>query len=128
MTKTALTPASIAPPASHYPHAVLTRAPSEFLHLSGQLGERPDGSISDDAKEQALQAWANVRVILEEAGMALADVVKVTSYIVGREHIRAYVEAHKEVVGDNPPPWTLVLVEGLGNPEYLVEVDVEAMR
>ncbi len=126
MRKT-ITPAGIAPPASHYPHAVLTTAPNAFLHLSGQLGERPDGSISGDAKEQALQAWANIEVILEEGGMTIGDIVKVTSYIVGREHIPAYVEAHKQAVGDDAPPWTLLLVDGLGAPEYLVEVDVEAM-
>jgi hypothetical protein len=41
----------------------------------------------------------------------------------GREHVRPYYEVHREAVGDLLPPWTLVLVAGLGRPQYLVEVE-----
>lgn len=58
--------------------------------------------------------------------MDLGAVVKVTSYIVGRENIAPYVAVHKQVMGDLQPPWTLVVVAALGHPEYLVEVDVTA--
>jgi 2-iminobutanoate/2-iminopropanoate deaminase len=126
--KRVINPTDIAPPASAYHHAVLTRPVESLLTLSGQLGEAPDGSCLPDASSQARQAWSNVRSILSETGMALDDVVKVTSYIVGQENIAAYVAAHKEVLGGRLPPWTLVVVAALGRPEYLVEIDVTAAR
>ena len=48
--------------------------------------------------------------------MAVGDIVKITSYIVGRENIRPYVAVHRDEVGEHLPPWTLVLVAGLGSP------------
>lgn len=123
-----LTPDGIAKPASHYHHAFLVRGLSDLMTLSGQLGEREDGSCPADAGEQARIAWHNVRRILQAGDLDLEHVVKVTSYIVGRENIPAYVAVHKEILGDLMAPWTLVVVEALGNPEYLVEVDVLAAR
>lgn len=123
-----LNPAGIARPASAYHHAVLIERPARELYMSGQLGERADGSISDDFAEQARQIWINIKAILAEGGMGVADIVKVTSYIVGREHIPAYVAVHRDAVGEHLPPWTLVLVAGLGRPSYLVEVEAVAAR
>ena len=60
--------------------------------------------------------------------MTLDDIVKVTSYIVGPDNIRAYVDAHKAALGLREPPWTLICVAALGRPEYLIEVDVLAAR
>ena len=115
-------------PASAYHHGLLVTSPQQTLYLAGQLGERPDGSISERFDEQAEQAWANVKILLAEAGMSVADIVKVTSYIVGRDNIGAYVEQHREEVGGHLPPWTLILVDGLGSPSYQVEIDVTAAK
>lgn len=123
-----LTPSGIAKPASSYHHGIVVSAPREFVRMSGQMGERPDSSISSDFREQAQQAWDNIEAVLASAGMGIADITKVTSYLVAREHIAEYVAVHRERVGASTPPWTLVLVAGLGKLDYLVEIDVEAMR
>jgi len=123
-----INPGGIAKPASTYNHAVLVERPERTLYLSGQIGERPDGSISPDFTDQACQTWANIKAILAEGGMGVADLVKLTSYIVGREHVRPYCDVHRTEVGDLLPPWTLVLVAGLGRPHYLVEVEAIAAR
>jgi 2-iminobutanoate/2-iminopropanoate deaminase len=121
-------PDGIAKPASAYNHAVLVERPQRTLYLSGQIGERPDGSIAADFTEQARQTWANIRAILAAGGMGIADLVKLTSYVVGREHVRPYCEVHREEVGGLLPPWTLVLVAGLGRAQYLVEVEAIAVQ
>ena len=125
MRKT-ITSDNVPKPASAYHHGVLITSPQQTLYLAGQLGERVDGSISGDFGDQAEQAWANVKALLAEADMSVADIVKVTSYIVGRDNIPAYVERHRQEVGDTLPPWTLILVDGLGSTDYLVEIDVTA--
>jgi 2-iminobutanoate/2-iminopropanoate deaminase len=94
-----INPDAIARPASAYNHAMLIERPARMLYLSGQIGERPDGSISEDFGEQAQQAWA-----------------------------RPYSEIHQETLGEPLPPRTLVLVAGLGRLQYLVEVEAVAAR
>lgn len=117
---------TIAKPASHYNHGLYVPAGLGLLSLSGQLGERPDGSCPADAYEQSIQAWQNVLAILAQKNLGIENIIKVTSYIVGEEPIGAYVQAHREIVEGHKPPWTLVVVKALGNPQYLVEVDVLA--
>jgi 2-iminobutanoate/2-iminopropanoate deaminase len=126
--KRLINPASIAAPASSYNHAVLVRSPESTLYMAGQLGERPDGTISDDFTEQACQIWTNIKAILSEAQMDIGDIVKVVSYVVGERHIQPYVAAHREALGPHMPPWTLVVVAALGSPKYLVEVEAVAAR
>src|SRR5215510_5608958 len=82
-----INPAASGRPASAYNHAVLIERPARTLYLSGQIGERPDGSISPDFREQARQSWSNIQAILAEGEMGLADLVKITSYIVGRANV-----------------------------------------
>jgi enamine deaminase RidA (YjgF/YER057c/UK114 family) len=126
--KRLITPASIARPASSYNHAVLVRNPESTLYMAGQLGERPDGTISADFTEQARQIWTNIKTILSEAEMDIADIVKIVSYLVGEQHVRPYVAVHREALGPHLPPWTLVVVAALGSPKYLVEVEAVAAR
>ena len=128
MMKRVINPGGIAAPASAYNHAVLVERPARTLYLSGQIGERMDGGIASDFTEQARQTWANIQAILAEGGMSIADLVKLTSYVVGREHVRPYYEVHREAVGGLLPPWTLVLVAGLGRPQYLVEIEAIAVQ
>jgi enamine deaminase RidA (YjgF/YER057c/UK114 family) len=126
--KRLINPASIAAPASSYNHAVLLRHPESTLYMAGQLGERPDGTVSDDFAEQARQIWRNIKTILSEAEMDVGDLVKIVSYLVGEQHIRPYVAIHREALGAQMPPWTLVVVAALGSPKYLVEVEATAAR
>lgn len=123
---TPVNPDHIAPPASHYTHGFFVDAGAAWMTLSGQLGERPDGTCPESPREQARIAWANVLAILEQKGFGEKNVVKVTSYIVGEENIADYVQVHREVMGDLRPPWTLVVVAALGHRHYKVEIDVTA--
>jgi 2-iminobutanoate/2-iminopropanoate deaminase len=123
-----INPTAIGRPASAYNHAVLIERPARMLYLSGQIGERQDGSISEDFREQARQTWSNIQAILAEGGMRMTDLVKVTSYIVGRANVRPYSEIHRDTLGEHLAPWTLVLVAGLGRIQYLVEVEAVAAQ
>jgi 2-iminobutanoate/2-iminopropanoate deaminase len=126
--KRLINPAAIAAPASAYNHAVLVRNHESTLYMAGQLGERPDGTISDDFTEQARQIWTNIEAILSEAKMDLGDIVKLVSYLVGEQNIQPYIAAHHAALGPHMPPWTLVVVAALGSPKYLVEVEAVAAR
>ena len=77
-----VTPSSIAPPAANYALGLLSTGVSKVLHTSGIVGERPDGSISDDVGEQADVIWGSLAAICAEVGMTIDDIVSITTYAV----------------------------------------------
>ena len=79
-----INPPSIASPFSHYSQAVEASAGLRWLHISGQVGVRPDGTIEQGFPAQAERAWDNVLSILATAGMGPADLVKVNIYLNSR--------------------------------------------
>ena len=79
---TAVMPTSIAPPVARYAHAVLSDGTGRLLHTAGVVPIAPDGVVPDDIGAQADLVWENIAAILAEAGMAITDVVAVTTYVV----------------------------------------------
>jgi enamine deaminase RidA (YjgF/YER057c/UK114 family) len=77
--------------------------------------------------------FTNIGVVLDEAEMDFADVVKFTTYIVGAEHVPTFVEARGEIFprifGEGPyPSNTLVVIDRLARPQFLVEIEAVAAR
>ena len=73
-----INPPTIAPPFSRYSQAIEVPAGLRWLHISGQVGVRPDGTLEQGFTAQAERAWDNLLAILAAAGMGPADVVKAT--------------------------------------------------
>lgn len=120
-------PPDIAPPNNNgYSHGLLIQPGARILHISGQIGTRPDGSIPPDFDLQAEVVWANLRTILAAASMGLEHLVKLNSFIVGTEHIPAFVASRRRFLGDIRPASTAICVAQLLRPEWLIEVDAVA--
>jgi 2-iminobutanoate/2-iminopropanoate deaminase len=70
---------SAPPAAGPYSQAIDT---GRFVFVSGQLPVDPaTGTIPDGAAAQAAQAFANLRAVLEAAGLGFADVAKTTVFL-----------------------------------------------
>jgi enamine deaminase RidA (YjgF/YER057c/UK114 family) len=123
-----LAPASIRAPFARYSHGVEVPSGARLVFCSGQLGIRPDETIPDSAEEQAALCFANIAAILAEAGMALADIVRVNAYVTAREHMAGYMRARDAHVGTPPPASTLMIVGGFTRPEFKVEIEIVAAR
>ncbi len=99
------------------------------IFLRGQVGQDLRGNmvgIGDPAK-QAEQAMRNVKQLLEEAGSKLAHICKITTYITDRAYREpVYREIGKWLRGVYPCS-TGLIVQGLARPEWVVEIDVEAV-
>ncbi|MCA9985618.1 MAG: RidA family protein [Anaerolineales bacterium] len=99
------------------------------IFLRGQTAMDLDGNIVGigDAAAQAENAMRCAQILLEEAGSKLAHICKVTIYITDR----AYREPVYQVVGrwlkGVYPVSTGLIVSGLAKPEYLMEIDIEAV-
>ena len=119
-------PTSIAPPAANYVHAVLTEGPARWLHTSGVVPTRADGSVPSDIADQAGVVWSNIAVLLDEAAMTAADVVSVTTYAVAGEELGAVMAARDRFLGDHLAASTLVTVPALARPEWKLEIAIVA--
>ncbi|HEX3128735.1 MAG TPA: RidA family protein [Thermoanaerobaculia bacterium] len=109
-----------------YSHGVETPARARTLHVSGQVGQQPDGNLPSDFRGQCRQALRNVFSVLSAAGMTPKDIVKMSFYLVRREDMDALVEVRKELLDGFRPAITTLFVAGLVSPDWLVEVDVVA--
>ena len=125
---TAHTPPTIAPPAALYVHGMEVPANARWLFISGQVGVQRAGRIGADAREQAELVWANIAAILASAGMAVRDIVKLTTYAVDPAHLPALRAVRERVLQGHRPASTLLVVAGLAQPQWLVEVEAYAAR
>jgi len=110
-----------------YSHGAEVKAGSNLLFMSGQVGRTlPDGDLLPDFEGQIRQTYINIKAVLDEAGMDLTNIVKMTTYITDRNNLAAMREIRKEILGNHKPAHTLVIVAGLAFEEYLIEVDCTA--
>ncbi len=109
-----------------YTHAIEIRTPERWLVISGQVGMALDGTIPETGGGQIDQALANLRAVLEANAMTPANIVKLTVFLTDRSLIGAYRAARTALLGEHAPASTLLLISGLADPRFVVEVEAEA--
>jgi 2-iminobutanoate/2-iminopropanoate deaminase len=119
---TANAPAAIGP----YSQAVLA---GDTLYCSGQIALDPISAelIVGDIIAETNQVLQNVRAVLAEAGMDLANVVKCSIFMSSMEHYAAINEVYATYFTENPPAREAVAVKTLPK-EVNVEITVTAVR
>ena len=79
-----------------------SQAPSRRLRFTAQgrqLGIDPaTGKLADGIEEQATQAFKNLRAVITEAGLTMADIVKVTIFLTDMANFDAVNKAMKTFV------------------------------
>ena len=123
-----LNPSSIHPPFANYAHGVEVPAGSRVVFCSGQLGIGRDGAIPESVEAQAHLCFRSISAILSEAGMTLADIVRLNAYVTSAEYLGGYMKARDHFVSNPPPASTLMIVSGFARPEFKVEIEVIAAR
>lgn len=121
-------PPTVRPPGGRYTHAILVEPGARRLVISGQVGVALDGSVSSTVEGQVAQAFSNLRAILTAHRMGFADVVKTTAFLTDRAHIGAYRAARDVIFAETAPASTLLVVAGLADPRWLVEIEAEAVQ
>ena len=111
-----------------YSQAIEIDPNKRWLFTAGQVGAAPDGSTPDSMEDQVAQTWANILALLNEGGMNIDDIVKITGYIVGKENFPAYAAGRKNALGNARPASTAIIVPALAMPEWLVEIEAIAAK
>lgn len=123
---TPITPSDIAAPAANYAHARLTEGASRWLHTSGVVPIRPDGTVPDALVEQAEVVWSNIGAMLRDADMAPGDVVSVTTYVVPGHDLGPVMAIRDRALEQTLAASTLLVVPQLARPEWLIEIAIIA--
>ena len=107
------------------------RAPASLLFLAGQASVGPDGRPlhATDMRAQAMQALANVKTVVEAAGGALRDVVRLDWYTTDVQALFSAWELVTRALSEAgcKPASTVLGVAQLAFPELLVEVEATAV-
>jgi enamine deaminase RidA (YjgF/YER057c/UK114 family) len=95
--------------------------------VSGTAPVWPDGQVDPDAAVQARRCWEIALAALTELGGRVEDVVRTRQYVVTADAADAVGAVHGEVFGSVRPASTMVVVAGLLDPRWLVEVELDAV-
>ena len=107
-------------------HAVVANS---TVYLRGQVGTDLEGNLVGlgDPAAQADQAMANVEQLLREAGSDLSHIVKTTIYITDPRYREPVYQTVGRWLRGVHPVSTGLVVSGLAQPEWLMEIDVIAV-
>src|SRR2546426_738133 len=125
-----LTPDALFKPAAYT--QVVVASGRRIVFVSGQVSMDAGGKLvaPGDFAAQARQVYANLRAALEGASVAPADVAKLTTYVVGyTPELRSSLAAARATIfgAADLPASTLVGVQALAEPGYLLEVEAIAV-
>jgi enamine deaminase RidA (YjgF/YER057c/UK114 family) len=115
-----------APLEEPYGYSRAVRAGDRIL-VAGCAPIWPDGSVDPDVGAQARRCLEIVRAALEQLGGTVADVVRTRMYVTDPGFADAVGSAHGEVFRDVRPVTSMVVVAGLLDPRWKVEIEAEAL-
>jgi enamine deaminase RidA (YjgF/YER057c/UK114 family) len=95
--------------------------------VAGTAPQWPDGSVDPDPGAQARRCLEIIGSALEDAGSCFADVVRTRVYLVDPADFAAIGRVHGDVFSDVRPANTTVVVAALLDPQWKVEIEVEAI-
>jgi enamine deaminase RidA (YjgF/YER057c/UK114 family) len=99
------------------------------VYVAGQTASDEQGQVvgKGDITAQATQVFENLKKALAAGGADFSQVVKTTIYLTDPRYREAVAEVRRGYLGANLPTSTLVVVAGLANPDYLLEIEAIAV-
>ena len=128
MPRTPIIPASHQASYDQMHFAPATRA-GDMVYLSGVIAALKEGQsgTDEDYAAAADEAFAEIELVLKEAGGSLADIVDITSYHVDMmKHLMVLAGIKDKWILAPYPSWTVIGTTGLFNPLGFVEIKVTA--
>jgi len=100
-----------------------------WVAVSGTAPLGPDGKTTGhgDPRAQARRCFQIIRESLEKLGAGLPDVVRTRIYLTDIRHWEAVAEVHGELFHEVRPVSTVVQVAAFVDPDWLIEVEADAV-
>ena len=99
----------------------------DHVVVAGTAPQLPDGSVDDDVEAQARRCLEIIEGALIEAGSDITDVVRTRIYLVDAADFDAVARAHRQVFDAVRPANTTVVVAGLLDERWKVEIEADAV-
>ena len=128
MPRTPIIPPSLQDNYDNLHFAPATRA-GDMVYLSGVIAALKDGQSGTEEEYAAATegAFAEIEMVLNEAGGSIADIVDITSYHVDMmKHLAPLAVVKDKWIKEPYPSWTVIGTTGLYNPLGFVEIKVTA--
>lgn len=100
------------------------------VYVSGQIGRDANMKLVAEREAQIVQAFENLKAVLEAAGGTLADIVDVTTFHTDMRDLPLFMEVRDRYLNTHPlPAWTAVGAHMLGGGAagYIVEIKAVAV-
>jgi len=100
-----------------------------LMFLAGQVALDGEGNVigEGDMTAQVRQVLENMKSVLASEGADFSNVVKINIFTTDIEAFRDAASVRREYFGDHPPASTLVQIERLARPVFLVEIEAIAV-
>lgn len=120
-------PRTTARPSSKFSHGVVHSTRGRRLVISGQVGVLCDGTVMPDLESQMEAAWDNLVAVLEEGGMNVSDLIKITAFSTEKGSVDVFRRVRDKRLMGHKPASTYLEVIGLARAEFLFEIEGEAV-
>ena len=109
---------------------VMTQGSGKTIYIGGQdaVNEKREIVGKDDISEQTEQVMKNLQLALSACGATFDNLVKLSIYVVQGQNLYGAFQASQKFFSNlqNPPAISVLIVAGLANPDFLVEIDATA--
>jgi 2-iminobutanoate/2-iminopropanoate deaminase len=118
-------PATVHPPVGGYCMGLEVKQHRRLLFISGQVPEKPDGTVPEGFEAQCEQAWRNVIEVLAAAGLGIEHLVKVTTFLTDRSQLVTNRTIRRAMLGEHQPALTVIVAETVDS-KWLLEIEAIA--
>jgi enamine deaminase RidA (YjgF/YER057c/UK114 family) len=100
---------------------------SNLIHVSGQVALDANGALvgKEIWRLKSCRRWP-IKALVEAAGGRVSDIVRIGIFVTDRAHFPIVMEVRRRVFSPPYPTATALVVSGLVNPDWLVEIDAMA--
>ncbi len=121
--KEVIQPQRLSDPRPRYSQGIVTQ-PGKLLFIAGQTAIDKNHNVvgKGDIEAQAKQVFENLQAVLKETGASLDNLVMTTIYLTDNKYREGYNRVRNQYYKGTPPTSTLLVVKGLANPDYMIEI------
>ncbi|MBA3298005.1 MAG: RidA family protein [Acidobacteria bacterium] len=124
MKTTVVQPDSLPDPRPRYSQGIHTEG-GRLLFIAGQTSVDRTNTVvgKEDIERQAEQVFENLGAVLRAAGASFDNLVMTTTYLTDIRYREAYNKVRLKYYKKRSPASTLLVVQALANPDFLIEID-----
>jgi enamine deaminase RidA (YjgF/YER057c/UK114 family) len=101
----------------------------DTVYIAGQAAIDVDGKVvgKGDVEAQTVQVMENLVACLDAAGATVNDIVKLTTFYLDRDHRATIANVRSRFLGQAEFVHTGLIIDGLADPELLLEIEAVAV-